>query len=45
MLNALFFFASDIPAGLVEQAIEHFHQTGKLFASPAMRKVLMKERD
>jgi hypothetical protein len=25
----------------VEQAVEHFHLTGKLFASPAVREVLM----
>jgi hypothetical protein len=34
-------FADDIPADLVEQAVEHFHLTGKLFASPAVREVLM----
>lgn len=33
-------FADDIPAALVEQAVEHFHLNGKLYASPAVREIL-----
>jgi len=36
-------FADDIPADLVERAVEHFHLTGKLYASPAVREVLLKK--
>jgi DNA-binding transcriptional ArsR family regulator len=37
-------FADDVGVELAEQAIEHLDVVGKLFASPAVREVLLKKR-